>query len=181
MVAGKPAAAPKLQVLSAVEIERQITYAGPTWIDQALLEKWQPDPGATGFGAQLRGAFAARLRWLRDHGLLAQSDDTGELAPAPEMMRVLRQLELERLVADLSRELGATYVPHQDERRISGIYARAVVTPTGKLALIRRDDTFTLAPWKPALEPLRGQAVTGWVGANRLTWTPDRGRAPPER
>ena len=113
MVAGKPSAAPKLQVLSAVEIERQISYAGPTWIDQALLEKWQPDPGATGFGAQLRTAFAARRRWLRDRDLLAPSDDTGEGTPAPEMMRVLRQLELERLVADLSRELGASYVPHR--------------------------------------------------------------------
>jgi len=181
MVAGKPSAAPKLQLLSAVEIERQITYAGPTWIDQALLEKWQPDRDATGFGAELRTAFAGRLRWLRERDLLARSDDTEEGTPAPDMMRVLRQLEMERLVADLSRELGATYVPHQGDRRISGIYARALVTPTGKLALIRRDDTFTLAPWKPALEPLRGQAVTGWVGANRTTWTPDRGRAPPER
>jgi hypothetical protein len=168
-------------VLSAVGIEHQITYAGPTWIDQSLLENWQPNPGVTGFGAEVRAAFAGRLRWLKDHDLLARSNDTEEWTPRPDMMRVLRRLELERLIADLSRELRATYVSHDGDRHVSGIYDRAIVTPTATLALIRRDDTFTLAPWKPALEPLRGQAVTGWIGASRITWTPDRGRAPPER
>jgi hypothetical protein len=176
-----PSGTPKLQVLSAVGIEHQITYAGPTWIDQSLLENWQPNPGVTGFGAEVRAAFAGRLRWLKDHDLLARSNDTEEWTPRPDMMRVLRRLELERLIADLSRELRATYVSHDGERHVSGIYDRPIVTPTATLALIRRDDTFTLAPWKPALEPLRGQAVTGWIGASRITWTPDRGRAPPER
>jgi type IV secretory pathway VirD2 relaxase len=176
-----PSTTPKLQVLSAVGIEHQVSYAGPTWIDQALLENWRPNPGATGFGADVRAAFAGRLRWLGDHDLLARSNDTEEGTPKPDMMRVLRRLELERLIADLSRELRATYVSHDGDRHVSGIYDRPIVTPTGTLALIRRDDTFTLAPWKPALEPLRGQAVTGWFGASRITWTPDRGRAPPER
>ena len=180
-VAGKPSAAPKLQLLSALEIERQTNYEGPTWIDQALLDKWQPDPVAAGFGAELRHAFASRLRWLRQRDLLAPNNDTGEWAPLPDLMRILRRLETQRLVAELSRELGATYVACEGDRRICGIYARAIVTPMGKLALIRRDDTFTLAPWKPALEPLRGQMVTGWVGPSRITWTPDRGRALPER
>jgi hypothetical protein len=176
-----PSTTPRLHVLSAVGIEHQITYAGPTWIDEALLEKWRPDPGATGFGADVRAAFAGRLRWLGEHDLLARSNDTQEWMPRPDMMHVLRRLELERLVADLSRELRATYVSHEGDRQVSGIYDRPIVTPTGTLALIRRDDTFTLAPWKPALEPLRGQAVTGWIGASRVTWTPDRGRAPRER
>ncbi|HEU0061626.1 MAG TPA: DUF3363 domain-containing protein [Hyphomicrobiaceae bacterium] len=180
MAAGGPSAAPKLQVLSAVAIEHQIAYAGPTWIDQALLERWRPNPDATGFGRDVGAAFAGRLRWLRDRNLLTRGDHKEEWTPVPDMMHILRRLELERLVADLSRELGATYVPH-DARCISGIYDRPIVTPTSKLALIRREDTFTLAPWKPALEPLRGQAVTGWIGPSRVTWTPDRGRALPER
>src|SRR5262249_13403382 len=87
-VAGKPSAAPKLQLLSAVEIERQTTYEGPTWIDQALLDKWQPDPHAAGFGAELRRAFSGRLRWLRQRDLLvAPHDATRELAPVPDLMR----------------------------------------------------------------------------------------------
>ena len=103
------------------------------------------------------------------------------LVPKTDMMRSLRQLETQRLVASLSRELGAAYVPHEAGTRINGIYERSIVTPTGKLALIRRQDTFTLAPWKPALEPLRGRAVTGMVGPTRVTWTIDRARALPGR
>lgn len=177
---GRPSAAPKLQLLSPMQIERQTAYEGPTWIDQAMLAKWRPDPDVAGFGAELRGAFAARVRWLRQRQLVAPSDGGDELVPKPDMMRSLRQLETQRLVVSLSRELGAAYVPH-DGTRINGIYERSIVTPTGKLALIRRQDTFTLAPWKPALEPLRGRAVTGMVGPTRVTWTIDRARTLPGR
>jgi type IV secretory pathway VirD2 relaxase len=172
----KPSAAPKLQVLSPVDIEQQCSYEGPTWIDQVLSANGQPDPATAGFGAELTKAFAARVAWLSQRQLMLPSGKAGELAPTADMIRALRQLETERLVPDLARELGATYVP-RDDRRICGIYERAVLTPTGRLAVIRREDTFTLAPWKPALEPLRGQAVVGWVGPSRITWTPDRGRS----
>ena len=178
--AGKPSAAPKLELLSAVEIERQTSYEGPTWIDQALLANWRPDPDVGGFGAELRSAFAERLRWLRQRHLGAASDRSGDFVATTDMLRALRQLETQRLVAALSHELGATYVPPVDGRRISGIYERSIVTPTARLALIRREDTFTLAPWKPALEAMRGRAVIGLIGPHRVTWTLDRGRALPE-
>ena len=179
--AGKPSAAPKLELLSAVEIERQTSYEGPTWIDQALLANWRPDPDVGGFGAELRNAFAERLRWLRQRQLVAANDGTGDIGATPDMMRALRQLETQRLAAALSHEFGATYVPRVEGRRISGIYERSIVTPTARLALIRRDDTFTLAPWKPSLDAWRGRAVIGLVGPHRVTWTLDRGRALPER
>jgi hypothetical protein len=40
---------------------------------------------------------------------------------------------------------------------VPGVYDRAITTPTVKVAVIRRQDTFTLAPWKPALEPFKGE------------------------
>jgi hypothetical protein len=97
------------------------------------------------------------------------------------MMRNLRQAETVRLVRDLSRRLNATYVQTEPGVRISGVYDRAVTTPTGKIAVIRRQDTFTLAPWKPALEPRKGRAVTGMIGPRRVSWTLDRGRSLPGR
>jgi Protein of unknown function (DUF3363) len=80
-----------------------------------------------------------------------------------------------------SRQLNAIHVPHEPGSRISGVYECSVTTPTGKLAVIRSADTFTLAPWKPALEPLRGRAVLGLVGPNRVMWTLDRDRTLPGR
>jgi hypothetical protein len=53
--------------------------------------------------------------------------------------------------------MNATQLPHEPGSRVSGVCERAVSTPTGKLAVIRRQDTFTLAPLKQAREPLRGQ------------------------
>jgi hypothetical protein len=97
------------------------------------------------------------------------------------MMRSLRQRETARLAETLSRQLNAMHVPQEPGRPISGIYERAITTPTGKLAVIRSADTFTLAPWKPALEPLRGRAVLGLVGPSRVMWTIDRGRTLPGR
>jgi hypothetical protein len=97
------------------------------------------------------------------------------------MMRNLRRAETERLVRDLSGHFKSTFIPAEPGRRISGVYERAIMTPTGKLAVIRRQDTFTLAPWKPALEPMRGRTVTGLIGPRRVMWTLDRGRTLPGR
>ncbi|HWE19811.1 MAG TPA: DUF3363 domain-containing protein [Hyphomicrobiaceae bacterium] len=94
-------------------------------------------------------------------------------------MRSLRQREPAHLAEALSRQLNAIHVPHEPGSRISGVHERAIATPTGKLAVIRNADTFTLAPWKPALEPLRGRAVLGLVGPNRVMWTLERGRTLP--
>ena len=177
---GKPSPAPKLQVLSPVEIERQAAYDGPTWLDHAIVSKWRPNPQLRGFASDLDDALAARGRWLAERKL-ADVSAAGVIAPKPEMMRSLRQAESQRLVRDLSQRLNATFVASEPGARISGVYDRAIATPTGKIAVIRQQDTFTLAPWKPVLEPMHGRAVTGLVGATRVTWTLDRGRALPGR
>ena len=123
---------------------------------------------------------AARGRWLAERRL-AEVAPAGDILPKPDMMRRLRQAETERLAGDLSRYLNAAYLPTEPGARIAGVYERAITTPTGKLAVIRRQDTFTLAPWRPVLEPFRGRAVTGMIGPTRVTWALDRGRGLPGR
>jgi Protein of unknown function (DUF3363) len=78
----------------------------------------------------------------------------------------------------LSSQLNASYMPHEPGSRVS---ERAISTPNGRLAVIRREDTYTLAPWKAALEPMRGQTVAVVIGPNRVTWSLDRGRGLPGR
>ena len=179
-VQGKPSPAPRLQVLSAVAVERQTTYDGPTWLDQAIISNWRPDGHRRGFAGDVDGALAARGQSLVARKL-AEVSPAGVIAPKPEMMRTLRQAETERLVRDLSRRLNSTYIATEPGTRITGVYDRTIATPTGTIAVIRRQDTFTLAPWKPALEPMRGRAVSGLVGTHRVTWTLDRGRGLPGR
>ena len=177
---GKPSPVPKLQVLSPVALEKQATYDGPTWLDEAILSRWQPEPGTPGFASQMRTALAARRDWLVERRV-ATIAPGGGLTPNPDMMRILRNAETDRIVQQVSRELNAAYVPTEPGVRITGVYDHAIATPTGKLAVIHRQDTFTLAPWRPALEPLRGRAVSGMIGPNRVTWSLDRGRGLPRR
>jgi type IV secretory pathway VirD2 relaxase len=176
---GKPTSVPRLEVLSEVQIGRLATYDGPTWLDEAIVGRLQVQK-ETGFPAELRQALADRGRWLAERGL-ADVSGSNQVAPKLDMMRGLRQRETARLAETLSRQLNDIHAPHEPGSRISGVYERAIATPTGKLAVIRSADTFTLAPWKPALEPLRGRAVLGLVGPNRVMWTLDRGRTLPGR
>jgi type IV secretory pathway VirD2 relaxase len=177
---GKPKSTPRLQVLSPVDLTSQIAYDGPTWLDRALIAGERVRPAPTGFGAELNQALAGRARWLAEQRLADVGTD-GDVNPKPQMLTNLRQRETARLAQSLSRQLNAAHVPHEPGERISGVYDRAIATPTGKFAVIRREDTFTLAPWKPALESLRGRSVSGRVQQNRVTWTLDRGRALPGR
>jgi Protein of unknown function (DUF3363) len=174
-VPGKPSAAPKLQLLSPMELDRQPTKAQP-----GSIKPCSPSGGPILTSRALAPSCEAPsqpdLRWLEKRQLVAPTDGAEELFPKLDMMRALRQFETQRLVASLSRELRAAYVAHEVGTRINGIYERLIVTSTGRLALIRREHTFTLAPRKPALELLRGRAVTGVVGPTRVTWTIDRAR-----
>jgi len=128
-----------------------------------------------GFAAELRQRLVARAHWLKERGL-AEVSQSGDTSVGPEAIATLRQRETRRVAQALAAELNASYIPHAPGRRIDGVYERSVTTPTGRLAVIRREDTFTLAPWKPALEQMRGRTVIGFVGRSRLTWTLDRGR-----
>ena len=177
---GKPTSVPRLEVLSAVEIHTLSTYDGPTWLDEAIIGKFRMDKETPGFAAELRQALADRARWLAERGL-ADLSPTNEVVPKPHMMRSLRQRETAHLAETLSRQLNAIHLPHEPGSRVSGVYERSITTPMGKLAVIRREDTFTLAPWKPALEPMRRRAVMGLIGPSRVMWTLDRGRGLPGR
>jgi hypothetical protein len=146
--------------LSEVEIGRLAAYDGPTWLDEAIIGKLKVQKELPGFPAELRQALADRGRWLAGRGL-ADVSGSNEVAPKPDMMRRLRQRETAHLAETLSHQLNAIHVPHEPGSRISGVYECAIATPTGKLAVIRSADTFTL-------EPLRGRAVLGVVGPNRV-------------
>jgi type IV secretory pathway VirD2 relaxase len=177
---GKPRSTPRLTVLSPVELERLPGYDGPTWLDRAVTAKERIATGPVGFGAELSRAFEERRRWLSDRQL-AQIKPSGELMPRPQMITVLQQRERALLAGTLSRQLNATYMPNEPGTRVSGVYERSISTPSGKLAVIRREDTFKLAPWSAALEPMRGRMVMGSIGQQRVTWTLDRGRGLPGR
>jgi Protein of unknown function (DUF3363) len=42
---------------------------------------------------------------------------------------------------------------------------------SGRFALIERARDFSLVPWRPALERAKGQAITGVVGGEGISWS----------
>jgi type IV secretory pathway VirD2 relaxase len=61
----RPTTVPKLDLVTDIELKHHIAYHGPTWLDQAAIAKWRPEPNTPGFAAELRSAIAQRGRWLR--------------------------------------------------------------------------------------------------------------------
>ena len=78
---GRPSGAPRLQELSPVPLQDQIGYLGPTWLDQAIVARWRPQAGTTGFAGEIDAALAARGRWLVDHKLADIAN--GAVRPQP--------------------------------------------------------------------------------------------------
>lgn len=73
----------------------------------------------------------------------------------------LRRRELQRIGAQLSRELGMPFVEAETGARVSGIYRRPVETTSGPYALIEKSKEFTLVPWRPLLDRQVGRQVSG--------------------
>ena len=172
---GRPRSVPRLKVLSPVGLEELPTYDGPTWLDQSLASKREAHAAVTGFAGQLEAALEQRRRWLAQQGL-ADLGASGNWTPRPTLRESLERRERLRLEQRISRELKAPHVPARQGSHVVGVYDRAIATPTGKIAVIRRDGTFTLAPWTPGLEACKGKAVIGSIGRARVTWSLDRGR-----
>ena len=93
---GKPTSVSRLEVLSAVELSRLASYDGPTWLDEAIIGKFEVQKETPGFATELRQALADRAQWLAERGL-AYLSPANEASPKPQMMRSLRQRETAHL------------------------------------------------------------------------------------
>ena len=175
---GKPQAAPRLAVLSRTPADSLPSYDGPTWLDRLVVTGDATMQSHSGFGAHATRDIEARRQWLIAQDLgRATADGRFELrASAPAQ---LRQRELQRIAADISRAVNVDVQISRPGERVSGVYERAIDTPTGRLAVLRRQDSISIAPWTSALEPMRGRAVTGLVQPGKVAWSLDRGRALP--
>ena len=161
-LAGRPSPTPRLDVLSAVSLEQtdrlrraDLARSGHT------LEVATRYPGAPGFVADVQRALG-RSRSLAGRAASSpQVSPADVIAPNADMMRASTPGRDRRLVRDLSRHLNSTYIHTSQAQRISGVYDRAITTPAGQDRRHPTEDTFTLAPWKPALEPFEGPARHG--------------------
>ena len=173
---GKPQSAPRLAVLSRTPAESLPSYDGPIWLDRIVATGDPAMQPRSGFGAEAARDLEARRQWLIAQDLgRATADGRFELRPTAPAQ--LRQRELQRIAAEIGRAGNVEVRISRPGERVSGVYERAIDTPTGRLAVLRRQDSISIAPWTSTLEPMRGRAVTGLVQPGKVVWSLDRGRA----
>ncbi len=156
-----------VDVRSYVPLARQTRVIGATWLDQQI-EGDRAGLGLRGFGAEARTALEQREAFLIEQGLAQRQG--GRTILARNLYAVLRARELETAAGALAKETGLEYQPAVDGDRISGTYRRNVTLASGRFAMLENSLGFALVPWRPVIEPRRGQSVTALVRGNGVSW-----------
>jgi hypothetical protein len=164
----------RVELVSSVPLKELPERDAATWLDQELAGD-SPEPlRDSGFGHEVRSALALRRQWLLAQGLGEEID--GNFAMRPGSLALLRQRELSAAAAQLSGELGLSFVPAADGERIEGVLRRRVDLASGRFALVESGRDFTLVPWRPVLERHIGKEISGVARHDGINWTIGRGR-----
>ena len=162
-----------IQLHSHLPIDRQVTTMGATWLDRCLVKE-DATIADVGFGKDVKEALRKRADFLIEHGF-AQRD--GErLQMPPNMLRTLRQRDLDGVAKALAAETGLSYQPVADGERVAGVYRRTVVTASGRFAMLDDGLGFSLVPWRPVLERRFGQELSATLRGDQVIWNIGRQR-----
>lgn len=158
-----------LAVVSWQRLEDLPHAVGATWLDRQLIAKLPEALGPSGMGAEVEVAMRARRQWLMEQGLARE--DGGRVLYARDLLQALERRELTQAVAEIVSRTGLEHRDVRDGDTISGVYRRMLTLNSGRFALIERSHDFALVPWRPVLERVRGQMVTGTVGGEGISWS----------
>ncbi|RRH92164.1 DUF3363 domain-containing protein [Mesorhizobium tamadayense] len=166
-----------VEKLSSMPLERQVSFDGATWLDRGLVAEKPEALRNSGFGHELREAHARRQQWLIAQDLAHEEQD--RVVCRANMLLILRQRELNRVVGQLSEELGLSYTETRSGEQVEGKLRRSVELAGGKYAVIEKSREFTLVPWRPMLDHHVGKEVSGIMRGEGISWTIGRQRSGP--
>jgi hypothetical protein len=145
----------EVRVLDVRPLELQPQARGVTWLDKVAggLAKG-PEAGALADEAKALGLRRAEV--LKSWGI-------GSGAPMGLGKGERQQLWTMELESQMERlgQTGKPLVRAQEGQRFSGVYLDRAHMGGRTYAVIESKAAVTLAPWRPALEACRGQALTG--------------------
>ena len=158
-----------VRVLSAFDLEAQISSDGATWLDRQILRRDAVDAVESGFGREVIDAKRRRLQVLIAQGF-AEREGENQLRVRRDLLATLEQREVTRLGQELAEKRGAPFRPAKDGERIYGTFRETLQLTSGKYALIENSREFTLVPWRPVIERQRGREVAGLVRGSDISW-----------
>jgi type IV secretory pathway VirD2 relaxase len=148
-----------LAVRSDLDIERQISASGATWLDRQAIARDPVALGGGGFGAEVRDAMDRRAEHLVGQGL-AERQSRG-VSFSLGLIDTLRQREVDAFGQKLAAETGRPFTKGGTGEYVAGTYRQRFALASGRFAMIDDGLGFQLVPWTPFLEKQIGQHVNG--------------------
>jgi hypothetical protein len=162
---------------SDIDLGREVTAPGATWLDYRLVEREQMPLAMGGFGREVRDALRARAEHLAAEGLARRVGP--RIVPQRDLLATLRRRELDTAAARLSAETGLPYTPTAGGEMVAGTYRQRLTLTSGRFAMIDNGLGFALVPWTWALDRHLGRHVSGVAkGSGGIEWSFGRRRGP---
>ncbi len=153
-----------LAVRSDLDIERQVTATGATWLDRQAIAREPAALGGGGFGAEVREAMDRRAGHLIEQRLAERHGQS--VIFSRNLIDTLRQRELDGLADRVSAETGRPFSKAGTGEFVAGTYRQRFALASGRFAMIDDGLGFQLVPWTPSLERQLGQHVSGVARAD---------------
>jgi hypothetical protein len=164
-----------VRVLSAYDLDRQVTSDGATWLDRQLVNRDQGALTDAGFGAEVRGAMERRKDELIRQGHAWRTPEGG-LRARRDLLPALGRQEMERVGRKLATERGLSFKPIEDGQTIRGKLVGSTQLASGRFAMIEDGLGFSLVPWRPVIEKQIGREVIGVMRGTDVSWQLGRTR-----
>jgi type IV secretory pathway VirD2 relaxase len=148
-----------LAVRSDLDIDRQITASGATWLDRQNIAREPVALSEGGFGSDVRQAMTARADHLVEQGFAERRGQ--HVTFTRSLIDTLRNRELEALGAKLTAETGQPLNRAGSGGYVTGSYRQRFTLASGRFAMIDDGVGFQLVPWTPSLEKQLGRHVSG--------------------
>jgi hypothetical protein len=165
-----------VRVLSAFDLEAQVSSDGATWLDRQNLGRDKSDPVESGFGREVIDAKRRREQVLIARSL-AERDGENRLRVRRDLLANLEQHEVTQVGQELAEKRNIPFRQAKDGGHVYGTFKETVQLASGKYALIENSREFTLVPWRPVIERQLGREVAGLVRGNDISWEFGRKRS----
>eukprot|EP01037_Dinobryon_pediforme_P014273 gene14274-14394_t len=149
---------------SDIDLARQVTAPGATWLDHRLVEREPMPLSMGGFGREVREAMVARADHLADAGFARRQGQ--RIILQRDLLDTLRRRELDGVGAALSAQTGLPHVKAAAGENVAGTYRQSLTLTSGRFAMIDNGMGFQLVPWSPSLEKKLGRQLSGLTRAD---------------
>lgn len=148
-----------IAVRSDLDIDRQITATGATWLDRQNIAREPASLSEGGFGAAVRDAMDRRADHLVGQGF---GERHGQRVTFNRgLIDTLRRRELEAVGERLAADTGQAFNRAGSGEYVAGTYRQRIALASGRFAMLDDGLGFQLVPWSPSLEKQLGKHVSG--------------------